>query len=115
MDIFYSDIITNDTIELSTTESHHCSKVLRNNIGDKIQILDGKGNKYICKIIINNKKKVLATILTKESYKNKPNDLHLIIAPTKSQDRIDWLVEKSIEIGVGKISFMKTNKKHKVQ
>ena len=110
MDIFYSDMIDDNNIELSSLESHHCSIVLRKGIGDQIEILDGIGNQYICKIIDNNKKKVIANILDKNFYNNQEYNIHLIIAPTKSQDRIEWLVEKSIEIGVSEISFIKTNR-----
>jgi len=110
MDIFYSDMIDDNNIKLSSLESHHCSIVLRKSIGDQIEILDGIGNQYICKITDNNKKQVIANILDKNFHKNQGYNIHLIIAPTKSQDRIEWLVEKSIEIGVSKISFIKTNR-----
>jgi 16S rRNA (uracil1498-N3)-methyltransferase len=32
--------------------------------------------------------------------------LHIGIAPTKNADRIEWLVEKAVELGVGEISFL---------
>ena len=51
MDIFYSDIIDSSKVELPFSESHHCLTVLRKGIGDDIEVLDGKGNRYICKII----------------------------------------------------------------
>ena len=43
-------------------------------------------------------------------YTNKQSSIHLVIAPTKSHDRIEWFVEKSIEIGVSRISFIKTDR-----
>ncbi|MEG2071433.1 MAG: RsmE family RNA methyltransferase, partial [Bacteroidales bacterium] len=33
-------------------------------------------------------------------------ELHLAISPTKNPDRMEWLVEKSIEIGVEKLTFI---------
>ena len=51
MDIFHSNIIGPNKIELSSSESHHCSVVLRKDIGDDIEILDGEGSRYICSII----------------------------------------------------------------
>lgn len=110
MDIFYSDIIHDTTIELSTLESHHCAVVLRYEIGSQIQVLDGIGGRYLCEIIDNNKKKVIVDILNKEFHNPKPYKVHLIIAPTKSLDRIEWFVEKSVELGVSKISFIKTQR-----
>ena len=110
MDIFYSNIIDTSKVELSFSESHHCSVVLRKEIGDDIEVLDGEGSRYICSIIDNNKKRVIASILTKEDCPYPKHNLHLIIAPTKSHDRIEWFVEKSIEIGVSSISFIKTDR-----
>ncbi len=110
MDIFYSNIIHDNTIELSTSESHHCAVVLRHEIGSQIQVLDGIGSRYLCAIIDNNKKKVIADILNKEFHTPKAYKIHLIIAPTKSLDRIEWFVEKSVELGVSQISFIKTQR-----
>ena len=66
--------------------------------------------RYICKITDNSNKKVVASILNKIFYANKQSGVHLVIAPTKSHDRIEWFVEKSIEIGVSRISFIKTDR-----
>jgi len=110
MDIFYSNIIDTSKVELSFSESHHCSVVLRKEIGDDIEVLDGEGSRYICSIIDNNKKRVIASILTKKDCPYPKYNLHLIIAPTKSHDRIEWFVEKSIEVGVSSISFIKTDR-----
>ena len=110
MDIFYSDIIDNSKVELSSSESHHCLIVLRKGVGDDIEVLDGRGSRYICKITDNSNKKVVAHILNKFFYNNKQSAIHLVIAPTKSHDRIEWFVEKSIEIGVSRISFIKTDR-----
>ena len=34
--------------------------------------------------------------------------IHLIIAPTKNLDRMEWMVEKCVEIGINEISFIQT-------
>tara|TARA_Y100001970_G_C14187577_1_gene833458 strand:- start:102 stop:803 length:702 start_codon:yes stop_codon:yes gene_type:complete len=111
MDIFYSNnIIGEASIELSSLESHHCIVVLRKEIGNKVQVLDGDGGQYKCEIIDDNKKKVILNIINKKKYVNKKPKIHLVIAPTKSHDRIEWLIEKSVEIGVSEISFIKTSR-----
>ena len=53
MNIFYSDNIDSNTIQLSKTESHHCMHVMRMKLNDIVQVLDGNGNRYTCKIINN--------------------------------------------------------------
>ena len=110
MNLFYSNNIVNDMILLSEGESHHCMHVLRNNVNDSITILDGVGGKHTCEIISFNKKEVRAQIIETITTPKKTNHPHLIISPTKSQDRVEWLVEKSIEIGVDRISFVSTKR-----
>ena len=35
-----------------------------------------------------------------------PGHLHLAIAPTKMMDRVEWMTEKAVEIGIDEISFL---------
>ncbi len=39
-----------------------------------------------------------------EDYGHRPFHLHLLVAPTKNTARIEWLVEKAVEIGVDRIT-----------
>ena len=55
MILFYSTSIENDSVILKEEEHIHCSKVLRKQINDEINVTDGKGNLYICKISEINK------------------------------------------------------------
>ena len=52
--IFYAKECTSghDSYTLSEAESKHCVRVLRNKIGDKIEIINGLGEQFICKIIL---------------------------------------------------------------
>ena len=109
MNIFYSNIINGKTIELSQQESHHCINVMRNNIGDMVIVLDGKGNKYTATVASKNKT-VLLNSDKKESFSSNSTSIHIGISPTKSQDRMDWFIEKSVEIGIDRISFIKTQR-----
>ena len=71
MNIFYSDNIDSNTIQLSKTESHHCMHVMRMKLNDIVQVLDGNGNRYTCKII--NNKKVTTLDIIKKDYFSKKN------------------------------------------
>jgi 16S rRNA (uracil1498-N3)-methyltransferase len=106
MDLFYSDIINRNTIQLPQKESHHCINVKRRKKGDLVAILDGKGWRYTASIIDPNKDAVLLEIQNREKSSKPLEGLHLVISPTKSHDRIDWMVEKVTELGVKKISFI---------
>lgn len=107
MNIFIATI--NHTIaELTPEESWHCTKVLRFKTGDEIGLIDGKGNFYEGQLSIVNEKKCVANITFGPRVQNKhPYYLHLAIAPTKNIDRMEWLVEKAVEIGVDEITFVR--------
>ena len=44
MDFFYSNNINDDIITLDSVESRHCVKVMRQKIGDVVNVIDGRGN-----------------------------------------------------------------------
>ena len=44
-------------------------------------------------------------ILSSESIQRKIK-VHLLISPTKNHKRIDWMIEKIVEIGVERVTFL---------
>lgn len=101
---FFSDQIKDQIIHLIEDEARHCSKVLRKQIGDHIQVLDGKGNRYTAKIQSIDKREVQANITKKVTDPPTPYQVHLAIAPTKNISRLEWCIEKACELGIQSIS-----------
>ena len=93
---------------LSKEESFHAIRVLRLTIGAPLFLINGIGEKWEAKIgeITKNTVKI-HLVSKKEIHQNKPK-LHLIIAPTKQMDRMEWMVEKCTEIGVASFQFIQT-------
>ena len=60
----------------SKEESKHITKVLRKNVGDKINFTDGKGNLLISEIIISDRKNTQVKVIEKIS-KKKQHNYHL--------------------------------------
>jgi 16S rRNA (uracil1498-N3)-methyltransferase len=108
MQVFFANIFTDtDTILLSTEESKHCIRVLRHKNGDIIHVIDGKGNLYETEIIEANPQACLSKIINKKQIMpSKSYYLHIAISPTKNIDRIEWMIEKCIELGVDEFSFI---------
>lgn len=97
----------NNTATLTIDESWHCTKVLRNKIGDKIRVIDGKGSFAEAIIEFISEKRVIAKLISNITLQShRPYKLHLAIAPTKNLDRMEWMIEKMVEIGVDEISFL---------
>jgi 16S rRNA (uracil1498-N3)-methyltransferase len=107
MNTFFG-IIQNNVAILNEDESLHCVKVLRHKVGDVIQVIDGKGTRAIGKIEAAHAKQCAVSLTEKEVLTQSRNyKLHIAIAPTKNIERIEWFVEKAVEIGIDEISFIK--------
>ena len=106
MQLFFNpDISINDKIvSFPRDESKHIIKVLRKNEGDILNITNGKGLLFQAEIIHADVKQCVATILSKEEQPPPPYYLHMIVAPTKMNDRYEWFLEKAMEIGVHEIT-----------
>lgn len=114
MQLYYSDNIINGKIILSEDEAHHCLTVLRKRRGDVIEVVDGKGGWY--KTIIENeniKECNLKIISQKNNYGKTNHHIHIAIAPTKSHDRLEWFIEKTVEIGIQEITFLNADNSHR--
>ena len=107
MNLYFAEHVDTDIAVLSESESRHCIKSMRMHKGDRIQLGDGKGNLFTGVIIGDDPKScTIALQEKKEMPEPFPYRLHLAVAATKNQDRIEWFVEKAVEIGVTEISII---------
>jgi len=104
MQLFYTENI-NEEISLTKEENRHLIKVLRKNVGDKINIINGNGFLFITEIT-DIKKNIASLKVIKKEKKEKQHkyNLHLAIAPTKNINRFEWFLEKATEIGINEIT-----------
>lgn len=95
------------TGQLPEGESAHCVRVLRLKEGDTIHVVDGRGYEFDCVIDEAHQRHTSVSIVSrkKERAHWSPR-ITLALAPTKSMDRMEWLVEKAVEIGVDRIVFL---------
>ncbi len=105
MHLFYTPDISENIYNFSESEAKHAVRVLRLKIGDTVQLIDGKGGFYHARIIDIDKKRCQVEVTDKEIGFGKPAvNVHLAVAPTKSTDRFETFLEKSVEIGLQKIT-----------
>ncbi|GAB3338509.1 16S rRNA (uracil(1498)-N(3))-methyltransferase [Larkinella ripae] len=90
---------------LSEEESRHCVKTLRLAKGQVIDVTDGKGRRYQAVIESADPRRCGFRIVETLEELPRPYRVHLAVAPTKNTDRIEWLVEKAVELGVDRFSF----------
>lgn len=107
MHLFYTADLKPDQslFQLSEEESKHAVRVLRLNVGDQVQLIDGVGGFYEAEIADAHPKRTQLRILNYTAEFQKPNyHLHIAVAPTKNIDRIEWFLEKATEIGIQEIT-----------
>lgn len=93
--------------ELPEQEAQHAIKVLRLTEGSDIFLIDGEGCFYEAEVTMASKKRCFYAIRKKlPQQKTWRGSIHLAIAPTKMMERMEWMVEKSVEIGVDEITFL---------
>lgn len=107
MQLFYCNDIIGKIYTLSKEESAHCARVLRKKVGEKIDIIDGRGGLYEA-VILDDKPSgcVVEVIGSRSEFGKLPYELHIAIAPTKNIDRLEWFLEKSSEIGISEVSLL---------
>ena len=109
MKLFYGEISEN-TVIINNEEQQHIVKVLRMKSGEEIFVTDGKGNLAKGNLVFEGKKVHLEILEIKENLPNFSPQLHIAIAPTKNIDRIEFFVEKAVEMGISEITFLQTEK-----
>lgn len=115
MQLFYQPEIVNGIHHLDVDESRHAIKVLRLKVGQEIHLIDGLGTFYTANITTDNHRKCAFEITEKKAESKRTGYRHIAIAPTKNLDRTEWFIEKAVEIGVDRISFILTkNSERKV-
>ena len=94
---FYSPDVE-ETGMLPEGESAHCCRVLRMAAGDELEVTDGKGALYRCRLADANPKGAYAEVISREVVEREWGPrITLAIAPTKNADRMEWLVEKVVD------------------
>lgn len=107
MHIFYQPDLTSDLISLSEDESKHAVRVLRLSIGDQVEIVDGKGTRAVAEVTSDHAKRCELRVVSRTREKSSRNfHLHIAVAPTKNNERIEWFLEKAVEIGVDEITLL---------
>ena len=105
MHLFLSDNTTTPYVTLLPEDSRHCVRVLRMAVGDELWVTSGDGT--MCRAIIttpDDKGCEVEVVERITNYQPRPFHLHVAVAPTKNNARLEWFVEKAVEIGIDRIT-----------
>jgi 16S rRNA (uracil1498-N3)-methyltransferase len=103
------DLDSGTALLLEPQPSHHLARVLRKGVGDTLILFNGAGGEYPAEITTVGKKQVeVRTGDHRDADCESPLHIHLGIAISRG-DRMDWIVQKSTELGVGAITPLITD------
>jgi 16S rRNA (uracil1498-N3)-methyltransferase len=87
-------------IALPPAQAHYLGNVLRRKPNSKIRLFNGQDGEWLA--VLQNINKKSAEVLCEAQLIAQPTNtqrIHLIFAPIK-KNRMDWLIEKAVELGV---------------
>jgi 16S rRNA (uracil1498-N3)-methyltransferase len=111
---FLAAIPVENRFQLPEEESKHIVRVLRMTVGEELLLLNGQGLIVTARIAEDHPKRCLVEVVSKEQKIRPEKGVHLAIAPTKNLDRMEWMVEKIVEIGASRLSFLQGDHSERV-
>ena len=88
------------SIELAPGQAHHLRTVLRLGAGAVVAAFNATDGEWVCRVIETGRSRVVLTVERRTRPAEAEADLWLVFAPIK-RARLDWLIEKATELGVG--------------
>jgi 16S rRNA (uracil1498-N3)-methyltransferase len=89
-------------VELNAAQANYLGNVMRLKEGDRLLIFDGMSGEWLAEITEAGKKRMALSVTEPTRPQEVAPDLWLAFAPVK-KGRVDWLVEKAVELGVARL------------
>ena len=87
------------TVALDAAQANYLGNVLRLSEGGEVLLFDGVSGEWLAEVVEAGKKRMTLTVREATRPQESVPDLWLAFAPVK-KGRVDWLVEKAVELGV---------------
>lgn len=101
--LFIEDnIALNNTLTIEEKQAHYLINVMKQRVGNVIQLFNNKDGEFDAEIINVSKKNVEVLITKKTKDYSVSPDIWLLFAPLK-KDQTDFVIQKATELGVRKI------------
>ena len=89
-------------VELDAAQANYLGNVMRMKEGDQLLLFDGSSGEWLAQVAEAGKKRMVLTVSQPTKPQEAVPDLWLAFAPVK-KGRVDWLVEKAVELGVARL------------
>ncbi len=95
--------IDGENIRITGDDVKHISKVLRCQVGERIDVCDKCGEDYECEILSFNNGEVLTKIIKFEQNQAEPPIEITLFQGMPKSDKMDYIIQKCVELGVFRI------------
>ena len=89
-------------VELDAAQANYLGNVMRLKPGDQLLLFDGSSGEWLAEVADVGKKRMTLSVVDVTRPQELVPDLWLAFAPVK-KGRVDWLVEKAVELGVARL------------
>src|SRR5262249_14753492 len=90
------------TLPLDRGQTNYLVNVLRRTTGDPVLVFNGRDGEWRARVDVVSRKGATLTADEQTRPQTAPGDLHYLFAPLK-QARLDYLVQKAVEMGVSRL------------
>ena len=97
------------TVELDAAQANYLGNVMRLKQGDPLLLFDGAYGEWLAEVADAGKKRMTLSVVEPTRPQESVPDLWLAFAPVK-KGRVDWLVEKAVELGVARLVPVNTQR-----
>ena len=104
MQRYFCNLINNNEYLLSNDDSYHIKKVMRMNLGDKIEIVDNE-KVFICELISLDP--VKAKIIKEEEMNNENDKKIILVQSMINETKMDYVLQKGTELGINEFYVFK--------
>ena len=89
-------------VGLDAAQANYLGNVLRLKEGGEVLLFDGVSGEWLARVVEAGKRRMILAVVEPTRAQEAVPDLALAFAPVK-KGRVDWLVEKAVELGVARL------------
>lgn len=102
------EAIKDKMVTITGDDAKHLLQVLRHQIGDLFFVFDGTGLQYELELIAIDKNKATGKIIRSYDPGTEPSTKVILFQGIPKLDKMEWIIQKSVELGIGQIVPMFT-------
>lgn len=97
-----ASLATGARVELNAAQANYLGNALRLSEGGRVLLFDGSSGEWLAEVAEVGKRRMVLAVVEPTRPQESVPDLWLAFAPVK-KGRVDWLVEKAVELGVARL------------